>query len=212
MDQWKVLAALIALAFPGVIFVGSAQEQLTIDATKQPSPPMRGRGPLPGSGNPGHSLSLPIQLEVQIPTGKLRLDGTALLDFMITNVGTEAITLPVSVDQNLEGANTLALWFTSDAIKDVYLRDQQTNRLVKIEAVGTSAELYSRDNDPKTFHVLIPNETVRVHASSRVSLNPGHRFFVGHAELRHVAQGRAELVGTSDAGPMTKTLSRAPAR
>ena len=212
MDRWKVLAALIALACPGVIFVGSAQEQLTIDATKQPSPPIRGRGPFPGSGNPGHSPGLPIQLELQIPTGELRLDGTALVDFMITNVGTEPITLPVSVDQNLEGAEILTLWFTSDAIKDAYFRDQQTGRLVKIEAFGTSAELYGRDNDPKTFQLLTPNESIRVHASSRVWLNPGRHSFIGHAELVHAAQGRAELVGTSDAGPVTKTLSRAPAR
>jgi hypothetical protein len=170
MDLWKALAALIALACPGVIFVGSAQEQLTIDATKQPSPPLRGRGPFAGTGNPGHSPGLPIQLELEIPTGELRLDGTTPADFMITNVGTEPIALHVSVDQNqnLEGTEILTLWFTSDAIKDAYFRDQQTRRLVKTEAVGTSAELYGRANDPKAFHLLLPNETIRVHASSRV--------------------------------------------
>src|SRR5713101_5487113 len=95
MNRSKLLVALVALLCPGVILVGSAQDELTIDATKQPSPPARGRGPFPGSTAPGHSAGLPIRLELLIPTGELRPDGTVLVDFMITNIETEPIMLPL---------------------------------------------------------------------------------------------------------------------
>lgn len=134
---------------------------------------------------------------------------------MITNVGTDPITLPASVDQNMERTDVLTLWLTSDAItsdaiKDAYLIDQGTGRLVKIEAIGTSAELYGRSGDPRTFHVLIPNETIRVRASSRVSLNPGIASLTGHAELLRVLQGRSDLMGNSDAEPVTNRFYALP--
>ena len=117
---------LAALYSPGVMFVGSAQNEFVIDATKQLPPPPRGRGPFPGSAVPGHSPGLPIQLELQIPTGEQRPDGTTLVDFVITNVGPDLLPLPASVDPNIGPTHILSLWLTSDAIKDVYLIDQQT--------------------------------------------------------------------------------------
>jgi hypothetical protein len=206
MNQWKILVALVALSCTG------AQDYLTIDATRQPAPPSRGRGPFPYSANPGHSTGLPIQLEIQIPAGSLRPDGTTLVDFVITNVGTDPITLPISVDQNMERTDVLTLWLTSDGIKDVYLKDQRTGLLEKIEIVGTSAELYCRGNDPRTLHVLVPNETIRVHASSRVGLNPGTHSLTGHAELARVTNGATEVVGNSEAEPVTRVLSPPAAR
>ena len=206
MDRWKLLVPLAALLCPGVILVGSAQDQLTIDATKQPSPPPRGRGPFFGSASPGHSPGLPIRLELKVPTGELRPDGTTLIDFMITNVGTEPITLPISVDlYNSERTDLLTLWLTGD-VKD-WSPSLQIGRQVKSESVGTSAELYGHSNDPQTFHVLTPNETIRVHASSRVWMKPGSHSLTGHAELARVPHGTIELVGTSDSKSVTKTLS-----
>ena len=67
---------------------------------------------------------------------------------MITNVGTEPITPPSSVDQNMERTAVLPLWLTSDAIKDAFLRDIKSGRPIKTGMVGTSAELYSRGDDP----------------------------------------------------------------
>lgn len=200
--------ALVALSWPGAIPVGSAQGQSTIDATKQSGPPPRGRGPFPGSANPGHSAGLPIRLELRIPTGELRPDGTTLVDFIITNAGTEPVILPASVDQGTEPTDVLTLWLASDAIKDSYIKDQQTGRLFKAQMVVTSAELYGRSSDPRTFRVLNPNETIRVRASSRVGLNPGAASLIGHAELARLSHGRADLVGNADAEPVTKTLSR----
>jgi len=208
----NLAAALVALSWSGAILVGSPPGQLSLDATKQPSPPARGRGPFPGSAHPGHSAGLPVRLELEIPTGELRPDGTTLVDFLITNVGTEPITLPASVDQNMERTEVLTLWFTSDAIKDAYFRDRQTGRLFKSAIVGTSAELYGRSSDPRTLHVLAPNETMRVHASSRVELDTGAASLTGHAELLLLSNGRSDLVGTADAEPVTKTLSRSPGR
>jgi hypothetical protein len=193
------------LFLPGIVLVASAQARLTIDATNQPAPPPRGRGPFPGSANPGHSAGLPIRLELRIPTGELRPDGTTLVDFIMTNVGTEPIRLPVAVDQNMERTDLLALWFTSDAIKEYGI--DKTGRPMKVEVVGTSADLYGRSNHPETFHVLPPNETIRVYASSRVALNPGTSSLTAHAELARVGSG-TEVVGTSDAKPIIKTLLR----
>jgi hypothetical protein len=198
----------VALLWPGGILVGSAQGQSTIDATKQSGGPPRGRGPFPGSANPGHSAGLPIHLELRIPTGELRPDGSTVVDFIITNAGTEPITLPASVEQYTEPTDVLTLWLTSDAIKDMHAIDQQTGRPFKVEMVVTSAELYGRSSDPRTFRVLSPNETIRVHASSRVGLNPGSASLTGHAELTRLSHGRADLVGYSDADPVTKMLSR----
>jgi hypothetical protein len=193
---------LAALFCPGVMFVGSAQNQFAIDATKLP-PPLPNRGPYPGSAVPGHSPGLPIQLELQIPTGELRPDGTTLVDFMITNLGPDLLPLPASVDSNIGPTHILTLWLTSDAIKDVYFIDQQAGRQVKLGGVGTSAELYGRSADPKTFQVLTPYETIRVQASARVMLNPGRYSVTGHAEL---ARASNEVVGTADAEPITKTF------
>jgi len=194
------------------MLVSSTQNQLAIDATKQPSQPPRGRGPFPGSARPGHSPGLPVQLELQVPTGELRPDGTTLVDFMITNVGTDPLPLPISVDQNMDQTHSLTLWLTSAAIKDAYFIDQRTGVRVRIESVGTSAELYARSDDPKTFHVLPPNKTIRVHASSRVVLNTGRHSLTGHAELARALYGRNEVVGTADTKPIRKTFSQPAAR
>ena len=212
MPRLKLLLPLAVLLSPGLILVGLAQGQLTIDASKQPAGPARGRGPFPGSSSPGHSAHLPIQLELQIPNGPLQPDGTTLVDFVITNVGTETIALPSSVNQN-DGpsSDVLTLWFTSDGLKDEYLNDTTSDRLVKFEIVPTSAELYGRPNDPQTFILVAPNQSVKVHASSRVQLQPGTHKATAHAELLHIvvrdSSISSELVGTADSEAVTTTLS-----
>ena len=233
MNRWKSLVVLAALLCPGVVLVGQAQDRLTIDATKQASPPARARGPFPSSNTPGHSAGLPIRLELLIPTGELRSDGTMLLDFVITNVGVGPFAIPSALRQGdlLPKAPSteytqdwLTLYLTSDAIKDQYLKDINSGRLVKIEIVGTSAELYGRSDDPQTFHVLAPNETIRVHASSRVALQPGIHSLTAHAELvrasvhlninsptHDTVNETSEEVGTADSEAVTKTLSTAAA-
>jgi hypothetical protein len=210
MSRWTLLVGLIvsAFLFLNVRLVALAQEPLTMDATKQPSPPLRGRGPFPGSTTPSHSARLPIRLELLIPTGKLRSDGTVLVDFMITNIGTDPIALPSSTDQNLGGTEILTLWLTSGAIKDSFL-DLKTGQPVKLLGiVGTSAELYGRTDEDINVHVLAPNETVRVHASSRVGFRPGTDVLVAHAELLRLSHGTSELIGTADSEAVTKMLSK----
>jgi hypothetical protein len=208
VNRCKSLMVLVAFLCLGLgAIVVSAQVQLTIDATKQPSPPLRAHGPFPGSSSPGHSAALPIRLELLVPTGKLRSDGTILVDFIVTNVGAMAITLPSSTDQNLGGTEILTLWLTSDAVKDAYV-DLKTGRPLKLfGVVETSAELYSRTDETKSVHLLAPNETMQVHASSRVGLRPGTDLLVAHAELIRLSQGASELVGTADSEAVTKPLS-----
>jgi uncharacterized protein YigA (DUF484 family) len=141
-------------------------------------------------------------------------DGALLVDFVITNIGTEPIRLPTSVNRNLEHQTAvLTLWLTSDAIKDEYLRDTTSGRVVKIEIVGTSAELQGNGDDPHSFFQVAPNKTVRVRASSRVRLQPGSQTLTAHAELIHLitrdSSSYSEVVGTADSEPVTKALSTA---
>jgi len=209
MNRLKLFVALVPLLCTDVVLVGSAQDkqdQLTIDATKQQSGPVRGRGPFPGSATPGHSAGLPIRLELQVPTGELRPDGTTVVDFIITNVGTEPIKLPsILVSPNNEGTEVLTLWLTSDAIRDQYLKDRKRG-LVKIESVPLSAQLYGRDDDPTSFYVLVPNKSIRVHGFSP-QLKPGTHSLTAHAELVRLSNGTSNRLGTADSDAVTKTLS-----
>ena len=200
------------LLIPGVILVGFAQVQVTIDASKQPSPPARGRGPFSSSTSPGHSTHLPIRLELRIPSGPLQPDGTSLVDFIITNVGDDVILLPSSIKEG-DGPSSyvLTLWLTSDAVKDAYFKDTASGRPVKIETVSSSAELYARSNVPNSFLFLGPNQTMKVHASSRVQLQPGTHTASAHAELlrlvAHDSSISSEIVGTADSETITTTLT-----
>jgi hypothetical protein len=210
MNRFHSVVAWFSLLFLCVMLVKAAQNQFTIDATRQPAPPPRGRGPFPGSPTPGHSMNLSIRLDLLFQTGDLRPDGTTPVDFVITNVGTEPIILPSSVDQNVAPMVqrvVLTLWLTSDAIKDVFFRDITSGRLVKIETVGTSVELFGSSDVPRSFHELAPNEPMRVHASSRVQLDQGVNSFTGHAELVQVLNGTSKLIGTADSPVITQMLS-----
>jgi hypothetical protein len=230
MNQWKLLVILVALSCTGEVFVASAQDPPTIDATKQTDSPARARGPSPGSASPGHSAGLPIRLELMIPFGVLRKDGTILVDFIITNVGSGPIAIPSLLYQgdllpkapSTEYAlDCLTLYLTSDAIKgETYLKDINSGRLVKIYVVGTSAELYGHSDGPQSFHVLAPKETIRVRASSRVALEPGTHSITAHAELirvavnlntsspaRNTVNETSEELGTADSEPVTRTFS-----
>jgi hypothetical protein len=210
MHRLKLLLSMAVLLSPGLILVGVTQDLLKIDASKQPAPPARGRGPFPGSNSPGHSASLPIRLELQISNGPLQPDGTVLADFVITNIGTETIAVPSSLDGNGPSSDILTLWLTSDAVNDAYAKGTTRGRAFKIEIVPTSAELYGRSNDPRSFLLVAPNQSVKVHASSRVQLQPGTHTATAHAELLHIvvrdSSGSSELVGTADSEAVTITL------
>jgi len=196
------------------------EERLSIDATSQTSPPLRGRGPFPHSDKPGHSGAFPVELELIVPTGELRPDGTILVDFLLTNVGSESLYIPVQVNEAtlLNGnenpafaLDVLTLYLTSPGIhnEDVDLINPATGEVTKMlqsESLGTSSELYGREDDPRTLHKLETNGSIRVHASSRVRFKAGTWAITAHAELLRVANGRSEEIGTADAVPIAKTL------
>lgn len=162
--------------------------------------------------SPGHSTHLPIRLELRIPSGPLQPDGTSLVDFLITNIGDDVILLPSSIKQG-DGPSSyvLTLWLTSDAVKDAYFKGTASGRPVKIEIVSTSAEIYARSNVPNSFLFLGPNQIMKVHASSRVQLQPGTHTASAHAELlrlvAHDSSISSEVVGTADSETVTTTLT-----
>lgn len=205
MKRFNFLAV-FALLCSGAFHVGSAQDQQTIDATGQAEKrPPRGRGPFPGSANPGHSAGLPIRLELRIPTRELRTDGTTPVDFIITNIGTEPIKLPSSVALFNSPFDALTLWVSSDGIKEQYLKDVGSGRLFKVEMVAISAELDGSSDDPKSFNVLAPNKSIRVQTSSP-QLKAGTHSFTAHAELAHITN-ITEVIGTADSVTVRTTLS-----
>ncbi len=180
--------------------------QKVIDATRQRARPQRGRGPFPGSESPGHSVGLPIKLQLLVPVSVLRPDGTEAVDFLIKNIGSDPIKLPSSVLlTNSEPHEVLTLWVTSDAIKDQFFTDTATGRLVKIATVPISAELGGSSDDPNSFDVLGPDEYILVHGSSP-ELKEGTHSFTAHAELLQISNGKSELTGAADSEPATTTL------
>ena len=149
-----------------------------------------------------------------MPSGPLQPDGTALVDFVITNMGDkdDVILLPSSIKEG-DGPSSyvLTLWLTSDAVKEEYFKDAASGRPVKVEIVSSSAQLYGRSNDPHSFLSLAANQSMKVHASSRVQLHPGTHTATAHAELLHLVAHdssiSSELVGTADSETVTATLS-----
>lgn len=167
----------------------------------------RGSKDFPGADRGRRGL--PIRLELVVPKGELRVEGSVLVDFVVTNVGTEPISVPSSVHQNIEQPmSVLTLWLTPDAIMDQFARNQQTGRSFRIGIVGTSAELYGGSDDPQTFTLLAPNKSILVHALSRVQLNPGRHSITAYAELLRIMNGTSQLVGTADSETVTKTLPK----
>ena len=206
MKPLILVSALLALASPAPTARAAAPSSIPIDATQQPSPPVRGRGPFPGSDTPGHSPGLPLRLQLKIPGGRLQANGSVLVDFILTNVGTVPLTLPCSVDWTIFkfGATTeiLTLWISSDAIKPSYFPDG-----TKIQAVPTSAELYGRSDVPQSLCRIRSGKAIRVHASSRAGMLAGQHSFTAHAELLLSDGGKSQRAGTADSSAVPATLS-----
>ncbi len=150
MNRLKLFVTCFGLFCSVMILAGESRYELTIDATSQPSPPLRGRGPFPGSALPGPSVGFPVRLDLVVATGKLEPNGTALIDFTLTNIGAEPIRLPFSVDQNISHTHVLTLYLTSDAIVGGHFSNGE--RMLAIQR--TSAELYGQSSDAKTFFCL----------------------------------------------------------
>jgi hypothetical protein len=149
---------------------------------------------------------LPIRLDLEISSGVLRPNGTAAIDFIITNIGTESIRLPSSVVLFNAPMESLTLWVTSDAIKGIYAREVGSGRLVQLfDIVGISAELDGSSDDSKSFYSLAPNKSIRVHACSPEPMVGTHAF-TAHAEFAHVTN-TTEVIGTADSDSVTTTLS-----
>jgi hypothetical protein len=210
MNRLKLLVACFGLFCSVILPAGESRYELSIDATSQPSPPPRGRGPFPASARPGHSVGFPIRLDLMIATGKLESNGTALIDFIVTNIGAEPIKLPLSVDQNISHTHILTLYLTSDAIMDeTFQRFSNGGRMLAIQP--TSAELYGQSGSPQTFYLLAPSKAIRVHASTRFALKAGTHPLTAHAELLRLWEGRSEVLGTAESNTIEKLfLTAAP--
>ena len=206
MKPLILVSALLALFCPGLTIGAAAGTSISIDATKQPSPPPRGRGPFPGSDTSGHSPFLPLRAQLKIPGGKLQADRSVLVDFILTNIGTAPLTLPCSVDWNIVkfGAKTeiLTLWVSSDAIQPGHFPDG-----TQIVSVPTSAELYGRADLPQSLCRIGSGKAVRVHASSRAGMLAGQHSFTAHAELLLTDGSKSQRVGTADSAAVSATLS-----
>jgi hypothetical protein len=203
MNRLKLFVMCFGLFSSVMILAGESRYELTIDATSQPSPPPRGRGPFPGFALPGHSVGFPVRLDLVVATGKLEPNGTALIDFTITNIGAEQIRLPFSVDRNISHTEILTLYLTSDAIVEGHFSNGE--RMFAIQP--TSAELYGQNGNPQTFYSLAPSKAIRVHASTRFELKPGAHSLTAHAELLKLSHGGSEPLGTAESITVEKEFS-----
>lgn len=210
-DKTRAMLAVLSFICSGSGLFVSAGVQVTVDATKQISGPPRGRGPFRGSYSAGHSAGLPIRLELLIPSGELSREGTVLVDFLITNIGSDPIRLPSSIRQPSRmdrPYSLLSLWLTGDAVVRLYAVDKQTGRLFEIKSVMTSAELYDDSDNPGSSALLRPGASMLVHAASQVQLSPGSHSMRAHAELLQFPGGSAALGETADSEPVRKTLTK----
>ena len=198
---------IIAALSVSFMLIRAVAQQHVIDASHQPAGPARGRGPFPASDKESHSAGFPIRLAVEVPSGGLRQDGSVLIDFILTNVGSSPISLPSSVNQNATHTAVLTLYVTSDGMEPSYFVNG-----ARILLTPTCAELLMESNDPDTSFILAPNESIRVHTSSRWRFRSGVQTVTGHAELlKLVEDGRgglsSEEIGTADSDPVRKVLS-----
>jgi hypothetical protein len=205
----KPLIVLALLMSPSLVgFARPPEYAAVIDATRQRANAPRGRGPFPGSASAGHSADFPIRLVAQYPKSELRADGTGLVDFILTNVGPTTIDLPRCVQPPITSGpvSVMTLWLTSDGLVEHYGIDDVTGERFKIAAVGTSAELFGDPANPATFTFLNPEESLLVHASSRVPLKTGVHAITAHAELLRVDRPpvvRSNRVGWADSESVT---------
>lgn len=207
MKQTGSIFVVFLALFCCVLLIGAEKYSLTIDATKQPAPPAQGRGPFPRSVIPGYVPDLPIKIELNFPTGKILPDGNVLMDFVITNTGHEPIRLPSLIHQPI--GDVLTLFFTADADAigvSVFGEKPNVASNGLLGTYGTSVELYGRSDDPQSYYLLAPHQSILVHASSRVQLLPGMHEFVAHAELSRIPGGTSQLLGIVDSSTVRKRL------
>ena len=133
----------------------------------------------------------------------LEQNSTALLDFVITNIGTEPLTLPVALGQSTSPTYVLTLYLTSDTIETGHFNNGE--RMFPIQP--TSAELYGESDDPKTFFLLPTGKSIRVHASTRLPLKLGAHSLAAHAELLALSEGRSKVLGTAESVPVSVRFS-----
>ena len=83
MNRLHSIVALFPLLFLCAVLVGTAQNQFTIDATKLPETPPRGRGPVAGL----HSFTGHAEL-LQVLNGTSELIGTAEAEVVTETLST----------------------------------------------------------------------------------------------------------------------------
>lgn len=185
-----------------VVLIGAAsafagkpetQIQAVVDATGEPPSAPRGMGPTPDSQFPHHSNAFPVRLDLRVPSGRLEQNDTSLFDFVLTNVGSHSITLPISLDGRSKHTRTMTLYITSP---DGRLRG----------FLPPCAELFGQTDHPATFMRLQPGRSLVVHASSRYLIPVGHLSLVGHVEYLALSKGTSTSIGTTDSNQVERVF------
>jgi hypothetical protein len=198
MKRWFASIMWVVLVPAASAFAGSSETQIqaTIDATRGIPSARRGMGPFPNSELSHKPSAFPVRLDLLIPSGQLRQDDTSLFDFVLTNVSSHSIRLPVSVDARSKHTHMLTLYMTST---DGHLRGD----------IPPCAELFGQADNPATFMHLLPGRSVVVHASSRFVVPIGHLSLVGHAEYLLLSNGTSTVIGSTDSNEVDKKFFRA---
>ena len=174
----------ICLTYTAAIAYGQSPCPSVLDTTKQPISAARGMGPTPGSQKAGHSAGFPVRLSAMVKP-ILTPDGTAQVQFKITNVGRVSIRLPVAVDGKEHNPSLLTLYLSVPGGQ------------FPVDHLP-SAELYAGANNLQTFCRLAPGKTLRVHASTRFRPTAGYHTFTAHAEFLQVIGGTPRSLSFAD--------------
>jgi hypothetical protein len=198
MKRWLARIMCMVLVAAVSAFAGRAETQIqaTIDASRGVPSARRGMGPFPNSGISQQRRAFPVRLDLLIPSGRLKQDDTSLFDFVLTNVSSHSIRLPVSVDARGRHTHVLTLYITS---ADGHLRGD----------IPPCAELFGQADNPATFIHLLPGRSVVVHASSRFVIPIGHLSLEGHAEYLLLSNGTSTVIGSTDSKEVEKRFFRA---
>lgn len=174
MKELGVLVLVLALAPPV-----TATGQRVIDATR---PPPQGRfGPQSGHFS-GTGYRLPVRVDVAVRRDPADRQGRVIVEFTLTNSGTQDQTLPVSPNPRAFEPGNPAIAYSVTHLA-LYITSDRAGETI----VAGGANLYGSQAKQQSLVKLAPGESIHVLAKEALRFPPpaarGPTLFTGHAML-----------------------------
>jgi hypothetical protein len=165
---WVTLVLLLTIA---------ASAQLTVDAT---GPARRAKREATTGTGGGVGRKLPLRVSIAVPNPSPEADGRTVVEFTLTNLGKEPLTIPVCPHPgDLEPADPQVNYTLTDLALLVNFTEKGKMRI----PLG-GASLYGSPEFPETLASLRPGESIRVLTKVLLPTDPREgSSFVGYAGL-----------------------------